>query len=135
MNWGRTHWTALHVHLPTSQIYSYNSMPLNDTWEKVQKVAKVLICLLPEPPKDSNLKWELVNTDEYDYIRQYDSVSCGILMLWYITKLSNTKRKILTMEDWDNTNKNATVKKCRQLYEVMLLSVVGRHLKMPYSLL
>ena len=40
------------------------------------------------------------------------------------------------MEDWNDTNKNATpIKKCRQLYVAVLLSVLGSHLKMPHSLL
>ena len=135
LNWNRNHWTALHIHLPTYKVISFDSMPMKETWKKVQEVVKVLLPLLPEPPKDSILKWELINTDDDDYIRQYDSVSCGILMLWYITKLSKTHKQLLTLEDWDSTNKKATVKKCRQLYEVVLLSVVGGHLKMPHSLL
>jgi len=68
--------------------------------------------LLLEPPKDSKLKWDLINTnDDDDHIKQYDSVSCRILMLWYIMKLSNTKNKLLTLEDWDSTNKKATIHK------------------------
>ena len=79
-------------------------------------------------------KWDLINTDNDDYIRQYDLVSCGVLMLWYITKLPSTKKKLLTLEDWDSTNKKATIHKCRQLYEAVLLSVVGDHLRMPHLL-
>jgi len=45
------------------------------------------------------------------------------------------EKKKVTMEDWDNTNKNGTVKKCRQLYKAVLLSVVGGHLRMPHSLM
>jgi hypothetical protein len=134
LNWDRNHWTALHIHLPTYKIISYDSMPKKETWKKVENVVKVLIPLLPEPPKDNISKWNLINTDEDDYIRQYDSVSCGILMLWYITKVARTEKKLLTLEDWDSTNKKATIHKCRQLYEAVLLSVVGGHLRMPHSL-
>jgi len=134
LNWERNHWTALHIHLPTYKIISYDSMPKKETWKKVENVVKVLIPLLPEPPKDNISKWNLINTDEDDYIRQYDSVSCGILMLWYITKVASTEKKLLTLEDWDSTNKKATIHKCRQLYESVLLSVVGGHLRMPHSL-
>ena len=127
LNWDRIHWTTLHIHWPTYKIISFNFMPMTETWKKV-------LPLLPEPPKDSILKWDLIKTDNDDYIRQYDSVSCRILMLWYIMKLSTTKNKLLTLEDWDSTNKKTTIHKCRQLYEVVLLSVVGGHVRMPHSL-
>ena len=80
-----THWTMLHVHLPTSKVYSYDSMPTHDTWRKVQISVQIFIPLLPTRMK---IKWELLSKED-DYIKQYDSVSCRILMLWYLTKLSN----------------------------------------------
>jgi len=43
--------------------------------------------------------------------------------------VSKPQKKSLALEEWDSTNKNATVRKCRQLYKVVLLSVVGSQLK------
>jgi len=129
VNIKNTHWCLIQLDTEESEILMYDSLDwknkvfLSRLQGFLERMGKKIY-----PNQEKWHQWKIKEVKEH-FIRQTDSVSCGILTCWYGYILGSGKK----LEHWENSEKD-TLKACREVYTAIMVSILANKLTMPSTL-